>query len=157
MEPSGWFCSPRNLREGARPSWVSHGRAGCWLLSLDPLMKSLTPSFVGDAVIIPNFTEKEKEAQKGKAGGSWWEEGPGHVCQAPQLLLPTHWVPRAPRPCRGHSKQVFGINEQIGPFCRVGDQGWCGRVPELLSHSWEGQRKQRRAGSAWYHLGSSPH
>ena len=44
--------------------------AGCWLLFVDSFMKFLTPSLVGGADMIPDFREKEKEAQEGKVGHS---------------------------------------------------------------------------------------
>ena len=91
----------RGQGKGVRDPWISQGLAGCWLLDVDPFMKSLTPSLVGGAVIIPVFTEKEREAQKGKVGGSWW--GPGCVCRAPQPAPTTHREPRGPMPHRGHS------------------------------------------------------
>lgn len=89
--------------------------AGCWLLFVDSFMKFLTPSLEGGADMILGFREKEKEAQEGKVGHSWW--GSGHVCQAPT----TYWEPRALEPQRAHSGLVLG--GQTGPFYRVGDWG----------------------------------
>lgn len=91
--------------EGVRTFWVPHGA--------DSFMKFLTPSLVECADMIPGFREKEKEAQEGKVGRSWW--GPGRVCQAPT----TYWEPRALEPRRGHSGLVLG--GQMDPFYRVGD------------------------------------
>lgn len=97
--------SGRGQGKGVRASWISQGRAGRWLLEVDSFMKSLTPSLVGGAVIIPVFTEKEKEAQKGKVSGTWW--GPGHVCRAPPPAPTTHREPRGPMPHRGHSGRAW--------------------------------------------------